>query len=220
MPDTLFPDERPRLTPGLLLRKVGETFGAFHFKLWLADLLLAPLPLLIGKRFRANVYRLAGFQVGADSKFLDRVVIDALCNPYPNLRIGRRSQVGIGCHFSLNSSVTIGNNVILGHYARIITDTHAIGPAGRRCGERLPQPVMIEDGVWVASNVMILPGVTVGAGSVIASGAVVARDIPPNSLAAGVPAKVLRRLPEDVGPWTRNLVISEFEEGPISARRA
>lgn len=220
MPDASLPEGRPRLSPALLLRKLGETLGAFHFRLWLVDLILAPIPLLVGKRFRAGMYRVAGFRIGADSKFLDRITVDALCNPYPNLWIGRRSQVGIGCHFSLNSSVTIGDNVILGHYVRIITDTHEIGPAARRCGERVPQPVSIEDGVWVASNVMILPGVTIGSGSVIASGAVVARDIPPNSLAAGVPARVLRRLPEDAGPWTRNLVISEFEEDPVGVRRA
>jgi len=188
-------EEAVHLSPELLRRKTAETLGAFHFKLWLANLLLAPLPPLVGKRFRAAVYRAAGFRIGRDSKFLDRATFDALCNPYPHLRIGRRSQVGIGCHFSLNAPVTIGDNVVFGHYVRILTDTHAIGPAGRRCGERVPQPVVIEDGVWIASNVTILPGVTIGAGSVVASGSVVARSVPPNRLVGGVPAKVLRVLP-------------------------
>ena len=86
-----------------------------------------------------------------------------------NLSIGRRSQVGIGCHFSLNAPVTIGDNVVFGHYVRIITDTHEIGPGRRRCGERVPLPVTIGDGVWIASDVTILPGVIVGAGSVVAA---------------------------------------------------
>jgi acetyltransferase-like isoleucine patch superfamily enzyme len=188
--------ERPRLGPRLLRRKVGEALRAFHFKLWLVNLLLGPLPILVGKRLRAQLYRFAGFRIGPDSRFLDRATFDALGNPYPNLTIGRRSQVGIGCHFSLNAPVSIGDDVIFGHYVRILTDTHALGPSIRRCGERIAQPVVIEDGVWLASNVVLLPGVTVGRGSVVASGAVVARDVPPNCAVGGVPARVLRTLPE------------------------
>lgn len=204
-------EERPPLSLGLLRRKIAEALGAFHLKLWLANLLLAPLPVLVGKRFRALIYRLAGFRIGPDSKFLDRATFDALCNPYPNLRIGRRSQIGIGCHFSLNASVTIGDNVVFGHYVRIITDKHAIGPAHRRCGERIPLPVAIEDGVWIASDVTILPGVTIGAGSVVAGGAVVANSVPPNSLAGGVPAEVLRELPEGADVWAREASLAEAE---------
>ena len=167
--------------------------------------------MLVGKRFRAMVYRLAGFRIGRDSKFLDRATFDTLGNPYSNLSIGRRSQVGIGCHFSLNAPVTIGDNVIFGHYVRIITDTHVIGPGHRRCGERVPLPVSIEDGVWVASDVTILPGVTIGAGSVVASGSVVTRDVPPNSLVGGVPAAVLRELPEGAASWAREAALREAE---------
>lgn len=190
--------QRPRLGPRLLRRKVGEALRAFHFKLWLVNLLLGPLPILVGKRLRAQLYRLAGFRIGPDSKFLDRATFDALGNPYQNLRIGRRSQVGIGCHFSLNAPVSIGDDVIFGHYVRILTDTHTLGPSIRRCGERVARPVVIEDGVWLASNVVLLPGVTVGRGSVVASGAVVSRDVPPNCAVGGVPARVLRTLPEGV----------------------
>jgi maltose O-acetyltransferase len=200
-----------RLSPELLRRKTAETLRAFHFKLWLADLLLAPLPVLVGKRLRAAAYRLAGFRIGRDSKFLDRAVFDTLGNPYANLSIGRRSQVGIGCHFSLNAPVTIGDNVIFGHYVRIITDTHTIGPGERRCGERVPLPVSIEDGVWIASNVTILPGVVIGAGSVIASGSVVVRSVPRNSLVGGVPARVLRELPEGAGAGARETILYETE---------
>lgn len=53
-------------------------------------------------------------------------------------------------------------------------------------------PVTIEDNVWIGANVTILPGVVVGRGSVIAAGSVVTKSVPPNSLVAGVPAKVIK----------------------------
>lgn len=211
-------EETVRLSPALLRRKAIEALVAFHFKLWLANILLAPLPLLVGKRLRALVYRAASLSIGPDSKFLDRATFDALCNPYPNLRIGRRCQVGIGCHFSLNAPVTIGDNVIFGHYVRIITDSHALGPESRRCGERRPLAVRIEDGVWIASDVTILPGVTIGRGSVVASGSVVTRNLPPNSFAGGVPARVLRELPKEAGRWTRAASLRGVDRDRVGRR--
>ena len=54
--------------------------------------------------------------------------------------------------------------------------------------------IVVEDGVWIGTRALICPGVTIGAGSVVAAGAVVIRSVPPNSLIAGVPAKVVRKL--------------------------
>jgi len=185
---------RPPLTPALLRRKVMEELRSFHLKLWVVNLLLRLLPINVGAHLRALFYRLAGFRIGADCKFLDRATFDTGENPYPRLILSRRVQIGIGCHFSLNGTVTLGDNVVLGHYVRILTDTHLLGPEARRCGERVALPVTVEDGVWIASNVTILPGVTIGRGSVVAAGAVVRDDVRPNSLVAGVPARVVRAL--------------------------
>jgi acetyltransferase-like isoleucine patch superfamily enzyme len=55
-------------------------------------------------------------------------------------------------------------------------------------------PVIIGDGVWLGSNVLVLPGVTIGKGSVVAAGSVVSRDIPSGVLAAGNPAKIIKKL--------------------------
>ena len=57
-----------------------------------------------------------------------------------------------------------------------------------------PKSVVIEDDVWIASRVSILPGVTVGKGSVIAAGAVVTKDVPPSSLVGGIPARIIRTI--------------------------
>lgn len=59
------------------------------------------------------------------------------------------------------------------------------------------QPIHIEKKVWLGANVTVLPGVTIGEGSVIAAGAVVTKDVPANMIAAGVPAKVIRKVKKD-----------------------
>ena len=55
-------------------------------------------------------------------------------------------------------------------------------------------PIVIEDNVWIGANVAIMPGVTIGKHSVVAAGSVVTTDVPPDSVVAGVPAKVVRTL--------------------------
>ena len=55
-------------------------------------------------------------------------------------------------------------------------------------------PVTIEDDVWIGANAVILPGVAIGTHSVVAAGAIVTKDVPPRSLVAGVPAKVIKQL--------------------------
>lgn len=85
--------------------------------------------------------------------------------------------------------ITIGNNVAIGENV-IIRDSDNHSLSGQR---HISAPIEICDNVWIGMNATILKGVTIGEGSVIAAGAVVTHDIPPHSLAAGVPAKVIRK---------------------------
>ena len=88
----------------------------------------------------------------------------------------------------------MGYNVRVGHDVSLFTITHAIGSRQLRCGTSTVGGIDIGEGAWLASRVTVLPGVTIGAGAVVGVGSVVTRDVPPNTLVAGVPARVIRTL--------------------------
>lgn len=83
--------------------------------------------------------------------------------------------------------------MLIGPNVSIITSGHPLEPSRRRDGVTAA-PIVIERNVWIAAGATIIGGVTVGENSVVAAGAVVTKDVPPNSLVAGVPAKVIRML--------------------------
>jgi acetyltransferase-like isoleucine patch superfamily enzyme len=103
------------------------------------------------------------------------------------------SYVGIGNYTILRGlgGITIGNFVLIGDNVIITSVGHPIGGVYYRSQELAP--VTISDNVWLAANVIILPGVTVGENSAVGAGAIVTEDIPPNSVAVGVPARVVRQ---------------------------
>jgi len=108
------------------------------------------------------------------------------------LIIGDNTFINVGSIISAHFQIKIGKNVQIAPGV-IIMDSDFHGVEDRGAGV-IPTPISIEDNVWLASRVVILKGVTIGEGSTIASGAVVTKDIPPYSLAAGVPAKVIKNL--------------------------
>lgn len=116
-----------------------------------------------------------------------------------NLRMGRRCFVNRNCYLDLEAEISIGDDVVVGHGTTIVTSVHAIGPSTRRAGDVVGRPVSIEAGAWIGANALILPGVTVGAGAIVAAGAVVTSDVVADSVVAGVPAKVVRKLDDEPG---------------------
>ena len=93
--------------------------------------------------------------------------------------------------------VTIGNNVIMGANSTIIdTDFHLLYSQVRRLRVRDvgTAPVMIEDDVFIGMNCIILKGVRIGCGSIVGAGSVITRDVPPVTLVAGNPARVIRKI--------------------------
>jgi acetyltransferase-like isoleucine patch superfamily enzyme len=132
--------------------------------------------------------------IGQRSRLLGPVLITGPGDGSELLSIGTETVIGCGLHVDLGAPVRIGDFVHIGHHVLLLTVDHSIGTSKERCGEHRIGPITIGDGVWIGSRVVVLPGVSIGAGAVIAAGAVVIHDVPANTLAGGVPAKVIRDL--------------------------
>jgi acetyltransferase-like isoleucine patch superfamily enzyme len=106
-----------------------------------------------------------------------------------NVHLGARAVVNADCIFDgRDAELRIGDDTDIGTHTHVWTLEH--DPNDPAHGTR-GAPVTIEDHVWIASRVTILPGVTIGRGAVVAAGAVVTRDVPPMAIVAGVPARVI-----------------------------
>jgi acetyltransferase-like isoleucine patch superfamily enzyme len=107
------------------------------------------------------------------------------------LIVGRNSRLN-GVHIDARELVKIGENVRIAPYSIILdSDFH---DTKDHFADGASSPVIIEDDVWIATRATILKGVTIGHGSVIAAGAVVTKSVPPKSVVAGVPAKVIKTI--------------------------
>ena len=115
------------------------------------------------------------------------------------------SNTFVGDHVYANFNLTvvddgachIGNYVMFAPNVVISTTGHPIAPAMRDKGAQHSLPVVIKDHVWIGANVTIMPGVTIGENSVIGAGSVVTHDVPPNSVACGVPCRVMRPITQE-----------------------
>lgn len=174
--------------------------ATYHFKLILANLICGLFPDFYSGSIRATVYRLAGFKLGPGCFIMKNLaLLSGQPNFYQKLDVGANVLISTHITINLDEKVTLEDNVTLSPFVRIYTGTHAIGSSSRRCtSEAIAKPVVIERGSWVALGATILPGVRVGYGSVVAAGAIVTKDVPPNSFVAGIPAQLIKKLPESV----------------------
>jgi acetyltransferase-like isoleucine patch superfamily enzyme len=144
-------------------------------------------------RTRTALLRAIGLRAGKASAFLGPINVTG-SGDVSLLEMGERTYVSGPLHVDLGASVRIGNGVRLGHHVVLLTFDHDIGPPDYRCGRLVAAPISIGDGAWIGSRVTVLPGVSIGSGAVVAAGAVVTRDVPPNTLVAGIPARRVRDL--------------------------
>lgn len=115
-------------------------------------------------------------------------------NAVGDVNIGNYSRIGL--HNTIIGPVVIGSHVNLAQGITITALNHIFSDPQKRIDEQgvCTNQVIIEDDTWIGANAVILPGVTIGRHSVIAAGAVVTKDIPPHSLAAGIPAKIIKQI--------------------------
>lgn len=135
--------------------------------------------IVIGDRVRLNS-TIATLELAADTN--------------GRLEIGAGTFINYGCSIAATQLIQIGPNCNIGTYVIMMdNDFHRLEPE-RRNERPASAPIILEENVWLGARVIVLRGVKIGTGSVVGAGSVVARDIPPRSLAAGVPARVIRSL--------------------------
>ncbi len=116
------------------------------------------------------------------------------CDYGYNISLGKSFYANHHCTILDAAPVTIGDNVMFGPSVNLTTTSHPLDRETRASGLEFARPIVIHDNVWLGMGVQILSGVTLGQNVVIGAGAVVTCDIPSNSLAVGIPAKVIREL--------------------------
>lgn len=151
-------------------------------------------------RTRTNMLRAAGVTIGPRSLIQGTLRMTGNGHCRRLLSIGEGSLITGGLHVDLGAAIRIGNNVRIGHDVSLLTVTHMVGSQSLRAGRSTFGEIVIEDGCWLASRCTVLPGVTIGAGAIVAAGSIVTRNVPPHTLVAGVPARVIRELADDGEP--------------------
>ncbi len=122
------------------------------------------------------------------------VVGDVLADPAVGIRVGARTIVNVGCYLSGEGGLDIGEDVLIGPHAKLLSAGHAIdeGDAIIARNRITRARIVVEDGAWIGAGAIVLEGVRIGRGAVVAAGALVRQDVPDGMVAAGMPARLIR----------------------------
>ena len=151
----------------------------------------AQVPLSVRLQGRVRIEGKGSVELG-DSVILRGTVvpIEMIAHTGARLSIGAKTFINYGTSLSAHQSITIGQRCKIGHYVFMMdNDQHDLVDR-----TRLPEsrPIVLEDDVWVAAHAIILPGVRIGRRAVIGAGSNVTHDVPPETIVAGNPARVIR----------------------------
>lgn len=114
------------------------------------------------------------------------------CDYGSNIEVGERFYANAGCVFLDGAPVTIGARVQLGPQVQLLAVSHPLDRGQRAAGLEYGEPITIGDDAWLGGGAIVLPGVTIGEGAVVGAGSVVTRDVAPEAVVAGNPARALR----------------------------
>jgi len=166
----------------------------YEFECWITFLFHSLLSLMgrgdgAGK-IRGFLLRLYGFKFGKKVCIRNNV---RLGSPNDGISIGEGTGIGDNVYFDCTGEITLGKYCDIGFNNVFITSSHEIQSNDRTLRPvTAPNPITIEDYVWIGANCTIIGPITIGKGSVIGAGSVVNKDVPPGVLSAGVPAKIIR----------------------------
>lgn len=174
--------------------------GLLIVRAWMEELVwgMQPVTELVrqarGRQLPA-LLRAFGAQIGAEVDLRQPLLIHNPQNRLRDLTIGARTHIGKDCLLDLTAPITIGETVTLAMRVMLVThlDTY-YSPLRLSAYPSTRAPVVIEDGAYIGAGATILHGVRIGRCAVVAAGAVVREDVPPYTVVAGVPARVIRQL--------------------------
>ncbi|WP_336514155.1 DapH/DapD/GlmU-related protein [Pollutibacter soli] len=106
--------------------------------------------------------------------------------------IGKNVFINFNCTFLTLGGIVIEDDVLIGPGVKITSEGHPLSPAERQ--SLIPGKVHIKQNAWIGAGAIILPGITIGENAVVAAGAVVTKDVPAGTVAAGVPAKIIKSI--------------------------
>jgi acetyltransferase-like isoleucine patch superfamily enzyme len=109
-----------------------------------------------------------------------------------HIRLGKNVFINHACTFLDLGGIIIEDDVLIGPKVNLITENHPVEPSKRNHLDL--KSIHVKKNAWIGAGATLLPGVTIGENSIVAAGAVVNRDVPPNAIVGGVPAKVLKSI--------------------------
>lgn len=154
----------------------------------------------IRPRTRMDVLPFNKFHLGDDSTIEDFTTIN---NGVGDIYIGHRTRIGLGC--TLIGPVHIGNDIRLAQNIVMSGLNHNYEDLSKPISEQgvTTAPIVVEDESWIGSNSVVLPGVTIGKHCVVAAGSIVTKDVPPYSVVAGNPARIVKQYVQESKTWER-----------------
>lgn len=111
-----------------------------------------------------------------------------------NIFLGEGVFINSGCKFQDQGGIFLGDRCLIGHNVVLATLNHHMDP--KHCGGMTPRPIRLGNDVWIGSGSIVLPGVTIGNGAVVAAGSVVTKDVEADTVVAGNPARIIKRIHE------------------------
>ncbi len=116
------------------------------------------------------------------------------CDYGYQIHIGARTFANFGLTALDVARIVIGDDVQIGPNVQLLTPTHPTDAELRRAKWEAARPITIEDNAWLGGGAVVLAGVVVGENAIVGAGAIVTRDVPPNTVVMGNPARVVRSL--------------------------